>query len=107
MAGRTPQPIHTALIGLGYAGTVFHAPLILSLPHLFTIHYIVEKLPPDELLQGNTIADKFGDQARLIADFANVLVDPDVELVSGVLCRSYSCPRTGHQSYQISAVNQP
>lgn len=75
--------IRTALIGLGYAGTAFHTPLLLSLPQLFTICYVVEKYPPDELLRENGVSDKFGAQAKLISDYTEALVDPDVELVSG------------------------
>jgi hypothetical protein len=89
MSASTPKPITTALIGLGYAGKVFHSSLLLSLPHLFTIRYIVEKFLPDELLQGNTFSNKFGAQAQLISDYTEALVDPDVDLVSanhGVFC---------------------
>ena len=75
------KPIRTAIIGAGLAATVFHVPLALSLPELFTLHSAVERTPPAHMHPEGTIAKKFGIKLNLRNKFEDVLSDPDVELV--------------------------
>ena len=75
------KPIRTAIIGAGLAATVFHVPLTLSLPELFTLHSVVERTPPAEMQPEGTVARKFGVKVNLVNKFEAVLADPDVELV--------------------------
>ena len=75
------KPIRTAVIGAGLAATVFHVPLTLSLPELFTLHSVVERTPPAAMQPEGTIAKKFGVKVKLVHKFEDVLADPDVELV--------------------------
>jgi predicted dehydrogenase len=72
------RPIRTAVIGAGLAATVFHVPLTLSLPELFTLHSVVERTPPEP---EGTVAKKFGVKVNLKTKIEDVLADPDVELV--------------------------
>lgn len=74
-------PIRTAVVGAGLAATVFHVPLVLSLPELFVLHSVVERTPPAEMQPEGTIAKKFGVQVKLVHKFEDVLSDPRVELV--------------------------
>jgi predicted dehydrogenase len=76
------SPIRTAVIGAGLAATVFHVPLVLSLPELFVLHSVVERTPPAEMQPEGTIAKKFGVQVKLVHKIEDVLSDPGVELVS-------------------------
>jgi len=78
------QPIRTALIGLGIAGSGFHTPLILSLPGLFTLSYVIDvassPLRPSEL--GDSVfAAKFGANSKFSSEYDQVLADQRIELV--------------------------
>lgn len=74
------EPIRTAVVGAGLAATVFHVPLVLSLPLLFNLFAVVERTPPAQAPEG-TIAKKFGVKPKLYTRLEDLLDDPEVELV--------------------------
>jgi predicted dehydrogenase len=82
------QPIRTALIGLGIAGSGFHTPLIRSLPALFTLSYVVDvissPLRPSKL-GDSAFTARFGANAKFTSEYDQILADQGIELVS-VLC---------------------
>ena len=88
------QPIRTALIGLGIAGSGFHTPLIRSLPVLFTLSYVVDvassRLRPSGPGDGAFTA-KFGANAKFTSEYNQILADQGIELVS-VLCATSILP---------------
>lgn len=63
---------NVALVGFGYAGQTFHAPLIAACPGL-RLHTIVTR-KPDE-------ARTAWPQARPVADLESALADPEIDLV--------------------------
>jgi predicted dehydrogenase len=71
-------PIKVALAGVGLAGQVFHAPLILALPDLFTLHTVIERSPKSPR---GTIGDKFNVQTKIVTKLEEALEDKEVELV--------------------------
>ena len=71
-------PIKVALAGVGLAGQVFHAPLILALPELFQLRTVVERSPKSKR---GTIGDKFNVETRIVSRLEEALEDPEVELV--------------------------
>jgi len=95
------HPIRAALIGgLGYAGTVFHTPLLQSLPNLFTLVHVVDvlrhfdddgsgsedsrnRLPP-------SFVETFGPDIKFSTHFNDALEDRTIELV-----RPYSAATEG------------
>lgn len=66
------SPPNVALVGFGYAGQTFHAPLIAACPDL-RLHSIVTGKPEAALAAWS--------QARPVADLATVLADPQIDLV--------------------------
>jgi predicted dehydrogenase len=73
-------PVQVALIGLGIAGTVFHTPLVLSLPSLFTLRYVVD-ITGDPTADKDAFVRKYGPDAKFTSKFEDVLSDPEVEIV--------------------------
>lgn len=63
---------NVALVGFGYAGQTFHAPLIAACPDL-TLHSIVTRKPEE--------ARAAWPDARPVATVEAVLADPDIDLV--------------------------
>lgn len=92
MVGFIPLPIRTGLIGgLGYAGTVFHTPLLQSLPDLFLLVHVVDILRPSGGNSGSvnnqtgwfppSFCETYGPNVKFSSSYSNVLEDPDIELV--------------------------
>jgi predicted dehydrogenase len=83
------KPIAAAIVGAGTASLVFHAPLILALPDLFTLHSVVERNPPRRRGMGwgmpesmrSTIGNKFNVSPKVYTSVDDLLKDPEVELV--------------------------
>jgi predicted dehydrogenase len=79
------QPIRTALIGLGIAGSGFHTPLIRSLPALFTLSYVVDiassPLRPSGPVD-TAFTAKFGANVKFTSKYDQILADQGIELVS-------------------------
>ena len=75
-------PIKTCLVGVGLGGLAFHAPFILALPHLFTLHAVMERNP---VAPGGKVQARFGQAAMkgviIHRSFDEVLADAEVELV--------------------------
>ncbi|HEX4932974.1 MAG TPA: oxidoreductase, partial [Gemmatimonadaceae bacterium] len=66
------SPLNVALVGFGFAGRMFHAPLIAAAEGL-RLHTIVSS-------QGATVREAWP-AARVVADYAAALADPAVDLV--------------------------
>ena len=64
--------INTALIGYGFAGKTFHAPLISACPDL-SLHTVVSTRP--EAVHAEW------PEARVVPDLATALADPEIDLV--------------------------
>lgn len=78
------QPIRTALIGLGIAGSGFHTPLILSLPELFVLCFVVDvDTSPHRPGSANdaSFAAKFGANTKFTSNYNSVLADQGIELI--------------------------
>ncbi|TFK92839.1 oxidoreductase [Polyporus arcularius HHB13444] len=75
-------PIKTCVVGVGLGGLTFHVPFVLALPHLFTLHAVMERNPA---APGGKLQARFGEQAAkgvtIHRSFDAVLADPEVELV--------------------------
>nr|VWO95202.1 Transcriptional regulator [Ganoderma boninense] len=75
-------PIKVCLIGVGLGGLAFHAPFVLALPHLFTLHAVMERNPT---APGGKLQARFGETIAkdviIHRTFDAVLADPQVELV--------------------------
>lgn len=72
------RPINVALVGVGLAGQVFHAPLVLALPDLFKLHTVVERAPKSAR---GTIGEKFNVDTKIANKLEDALNDPEIELV--------------------------
>jgi hypothetical protein len=91
------HPIHAALIGgVGYAATVFHTPLLQSLPNVFTLVHVVDVLrhfdgseDPKNLLPPSFV-ETFGPDVKFSTRFNDTLEDATIELV-----RLYSAATEG------------
>jgi len=70
--------IKVALAGVGLAGQVFHAPLILALPELFQLHTVIERHPKSPR---GTIGDKFNVETKIVNQLEQALQDPEVDLL--------------------------
>ena len=92
------KPIAAAVVGAGMASLVFHVPLILALPDLFTLHSVVERKPPQGKT-GSTVGDKFNVSPKVYNSVDDLLKDPEVELVV------IGTPNTTH--FPIAKVIQP
>ena len=75
-------PIKTAILGVGLAGLTFHAPFVLALPELFTLHAVLERKPAGP---GGKLQARFGLEAaqgvKIYNTLDDVLADPEIELV--------------------------
>ncbi len=75
-------PIKTCVIGVGLGGLTFHVPFVLALPHLFTLHAVMERNPA---APGGKLQARFGQEAAkgvtIHHSIDAVLADPEVELV--------------------------
>lgn len=75
-------PIKACVIGVGLGGLTFHIPFILALPHLFTLHAVMERNPA---APGGKLQARFGEAAAkgvtIHRTFDAVLADPEIELV--------------------------
>lgn len=65
-------PVRAALVGFGYAGRTFHAPLIAACPGL-SLEAVVSR-------QAEAVADAWPD-VRVLAAFDDVLADPAIDLI--------------------------
>lgn len=74
------NPIRTAVVGVGLAGTVFHLPLLAALPELFVVHTVVERNP-----QNGGKARKLGLNAKVVRSYEEILADSEIELVRGTI----------------------
>ncbi|EJL25999.1 putative dehydrogenase [Caulobacter sp. AP07] len=68
----SPLPIHVALVGYGFVGKTFHAPLIVATPGL-VLHTVVSS-DPVKVLADHPVA-------KIVPDLAAALADPAVDLV--------------------------
>ena len=75
-------PIKTCVIGVGLGGLTFHIPFVLALPHLFTLHAVLERNPATP---GGKLQARFGEEAAkgviIHRTYDAVLADPEIELV--------------------------
>lgn len=67
-----PHPVRTALVGFGYAGRTFHAPLIAACP-ASSLEAVVSR-------QADTVSELWPD-ARVLASFDQALADPGIDLI--------------------------
>ncbi|KAK7049659.1 hypothetical protein VNI00_005690 [Paramarasmius palmivorus] len=72
------SPIKTCVLGVGLAGLTFHAPFVLALPELFSLHSVLERNPKSP---GGKLQDRFGLSVKIHKSLEDVLADPEVELV--------------------------
>ncbi|MEN5170663.1 oxidoreductase [Brevundimonas pondensis] len=66
------HPVRTALVGFGYAGRTFHAPLIAACPDL-RLEAVVSR-------QAETVSELWPD-ARVLTSFDQALADPAIDLI--------------------------
>lgn len=66
------HPVRTALVGFGYAGRTFHAPLIAACPDM-ELEAVVSR-------QAEAVAEAWP-QTRVLAAFEDVLADPAIDLI--------------------------
>jgi len=83
-------PVRTALVGFGYAGWTFHAPLIAACPDL-RLEVVVSRQA--------CVVSGLWPNARVLASFEDVLADPSIDLV--VL----ATPNDLHASQAEAALN--
>ncbi|KAG6880307.1 hypothetical protein C0992_000084 [Termitomyces sp. T32_za158] len=72
------KPINTCVLGVGLAGLTFHVPFVLALPHIFTLHSVLERNPQTS---GGKVYDRFGISSKIHRTLEQVLADPEIELV--------------------------
>jgi len=85
-----PSPLNVALVGYGYVGKTFHAPLIAATPGL-SLHSVVSSDPAK-------VAADFPD-ARVVAELETALADPAIDLVV------IATPNVLHAPQAIAALN--
>ena len=83
-------PIRTALIGYGFVGRVFHAPLLRATPG-FALTVIGSSQPASEVQEAVP-------EARVVADPLAAATDPDVDLVV------IASPNDSHASLAVAAL---
>ena len=66
------HPVRTALVGFGYAGRTFHAPLIAACPEL-RLEAVVSR-------QAEAVAEVWPD-ARVLTSYDQALADPAIDLI--------------------------
>jgi len=69
----SPSPIQVALVGYGFVGKTFHAPLITATPGL-ELHTVISSDPAK-------VRADFPEVAVVAADLVRALADPDINLV--------------------------
>lgn len=69
----SPSPVKVALVGYGYVGKTFHAPLIAATPGL-DLHTVISSDP-------TKVRADFPEVAVVAADLVRALADPDINLV--------------------------
>lgn len=79
------SPLNVALVGYGYVGKTFHAPLIAATPG-FALHTVVSSDP------AKVAADH--PDARVVADLADALADPAIDLVVVATPNELHAPQT-------------
>ncbi|KAG6855007.1 hypothetical protein C0991_005936 [Blastosporella zonata] len=89
------KPINTCILGVGLAGLTFHAPFVLALPKLFTLHSVLERNPQSP---GGKVHDRFGVSPKIHRTLEQVLDDPEVELVI------VGTPNSTHYSFAKAAL---
>ena len=89
-------PIKVALAGVGLAGQVFHAPLILALPDLFHLHTVIERNQKSPL---GTISDKFNVDTVVVNTLEKALENPEIDLVV--------VGTPSHTHFEVAKVNGP
>ncbi|KAF8076238.1 hypothetical protein FPV67DRAFT_1470921 [Lyophyllum atratum] len=89
------KPINTCVLGVGLAGLTFHVPFILALPHVFSLHSVLERNPQST---GGKVHDRFGVAVKIHRTLAGVLNDPEVELVI------VGTPNETHYSFAKAAL---
>ncbi|KAG6878111.1 hypothetical protein C0993_012115 [Termitomyces sp. T159_Od127] len=72
------KPINTCVLGVGLAGLTFHVPFVLALPHIFTLHSVLERNPQTS---DGKVYDRFGVSSKIHRTLEQVLADPEIELV--------------------------
>lgn len=71
-------------LAAGMSLQVFHAPLILSHPDLFTLHSVMERsaeIDSDGTVKASKAQDKYGKNVKISKDLEGILQDEEVELV--------------------------
>ena len=66
------SPVRAALVGFGYAGRTFHAPLIAACPDL-RLEAVVSR-------QAEAVVEVWPD-ARVLSTFAEAVADPGIDLI--------------------------
>ncbi|TFK76044.1 NAD(P)-binding protein [Pluteus cervinus] len=72
------KPIQTCILGVGLSGLTFHAPFILALPEIFTLHSVLERKP---VSPGGKLQERFGVSTKIHNSLEAVLADPEIELI--------------------------
>ncbi|KAK2466378.1 hypothetical protein APHAL10511_002020 [Amanita phalloides] len=72
------ETIRVCVLGVGLGGLTFHVPFVLALPHLFTLHSVLERNPSSP---GGKVHDRFGITVKIHRSLGEALQDPAVDLV--------------------------
>ncbi len=72
------KPIQTCILGVGLSGLTFHAPFVLALPKIFTLHSVLERKPASP---GGKLQERFGVSTKIHNSLEAVLADPEIELI--------------------------
>ncbi|KAF9011227.1 hypothetical protein BDQ17DRAFT_1397125 [Cyathus striatus] len=88
--------IKTCILGVGLAGLTFHAPFLLALPELFTLHSVLERSPSTP---GGKLYQRFGVSAKVYRTLDQVLADSEIELVV------VATPSHTHYEFAKAALN--
>lgn len=73
MASSPRMPLKVGLVGFGYAGQTFHAPLLQATPGL-TLCAVASR-------QGEAVRQALGQDVQVVADSASLLADPALDLI--------------------------
>ncbi|TFK55834.1 NAD(P)-binding protein [Heliocybe sulcata] len=71
-------PIKTCVLGTGFGGLSFHIPFLLALPHLFTLHAVLE---PSRSGKAHSRYASHMTDVKLYGNVEEVLNDAEIELV--------------------------
>lgn len=86
----TASPLHVGLIGFGYAGRTFHAPLLLSTPGL--------RIAAVASRQAAAVQEALGAEADVVEAPDNLLARPDIRLVV------IATPNDSHHPLALAAL---